>query len=424
MEFLSTPSARRATPICLWFWPWPIISIHALREEGDQGVLCCRGGQMEFLSTPSARRATLRCPAGWWSRPISIHALREEGDQRCAGRMRQSSKFLSTPSARRATLVSCRPTSMRLFLSTPSARRATIFVHRLPVVFQNFYPRPPRGGRPQAARPGSSGFLFLSTPSARRATVAGPGGPMRTTAFLSTPSARRATGPAPGRVHFSRYFYPRPPRGGRLQPCCLLRPSPAISIHALREEGDWRDDFLLSGIILFLSTPSARRATGLDVVRGLAELISIHALREEGDLPQSAAGRRSSGFLSTPSARRATSIRKKEGVMFSISIHALREEGDRDFGVSELDYIQFLSTPSARRATTRPATRSRSCCHFYPRPPRGGRRGARREVWRQYIFLSTPSARRATVPFQLQIFEVDISIHALREEGDRSSRQR
>ena len=35
------------------------------------------------------------------------------------------------------------------------------------------------------------------------------------------------------------------------------------------------------------------------------------------------------------------------------------------------------------------------------------------------IFLSTPSARRATVRFLALIFTDNISIHALREEGDR-----
>ena len=57
-EFLSTPSARRAT----WASPdrsgSPPISIHALREEGDR--LPCLG-------------------CGY--KAISIHALREEGDR-------------------------------------------------------------------------------------------------------------------------------------------------------------------------------------------------------------------------------------------------------------------------------------------------------------------------------------------------------
>ena len=78
--------------------------------------------------------------------------------------------------------------------------------------------------------------------------------------FLSTPSARRATAPARvagrpfdisihalreegdsyeyARRHRVKYFYPRPPRGGRLHPGAPLQRQGRISIHALREEGD------------------------------------------------------------------------------------------------------------------------------------------------------------------------------------------
>ena len=102
------------------------------------------------------------------------------------------------------------------------------------------------------------------------------------------------------------YFYPRPPRGGRPDVYALIQSRLDISIHALREEGDrWRTiwDYLPK---LFLSTPSARRATAMhrdSVVRCFDfyprpprggrpvfpeqavrhEEISIHALREEGD---------------------------------------------------------------------------------------------------------------------------------------------
>ena len=80
----------------------------------------------------------------------------------------------------------------------------------------------------------------------------------------------------------------------------------AISIHALREEGDSFDESVKTYAKEFLSTPSARRAT-MDVFK-LLELfnISIHALREEGDLCGEPAGCYDEQFLSTPSARRAT----------------------------------------------------------------------------------------------------------------------
>ena len=59
MEFLSTPSARRAT-----YWHGSL---------GADGL---------FLSTPSARRATVRHRYYQRRECISIHALREEGDSK------------------------------------------------------------------------------------------------------------------------------------------------------------------------------------------------------------------------------------------------------------------------------------------------------------------------------------------------------
>ena len=79
-----------------------------------------------------------------------------------------------------------------------------------------------------------------------------------------------------------------------------------ISIHALREEGDVRLQALDSRVEVFLSTPSARRATISSWSSDLADII----------------------FLSTPSARRATRERGRDGRGYQISIHALREEGD------------------------------------------------------------------------------------------------
>ena len=78
------------------------------------------------------------------------------------------------------------------------------------------------------------------------------------------------------------YFYPRPPRGGRLFAHKSFKVFPE-----------------------FLSTPSARRATLL------AQICEDRIV-----------------FLSTPSARRATNCVMGYITIFTISIHALREEGD------------------------------------------------------------------------------------------------
>ena len=79
-QFLSTPSARRATFFHRFHRRHGDISIHALREEGDRRYKAKFREVEKFLSTPSARRATNAIFPGSHQRSISIHALREEGD--------------------------------------------------------------------------------------------------------------------------------------------------------------------------------------------------------------------------------------------------------------------------------------------------------------------------------------------------------
>ena len=102
-----------------------------------------------------------------------------------------------------------------------------------------------------------------------------------------------------------------------------------------------------------------------------------------------------------------------------ISIHALREEGDLQMASAAPLPGKFLSTPSARRATGFVGGAATTVANFYPRPPRGGRLEEHGLVLPLIVFLSTPSARRATQNLQGDRGDIQISIHALREEGDR-----
>ena len=147
--------------------------------------------------------------------------------------------------------------------------------------------------------------------------------------FLSTPSARRATDFDPDAakeeiisIHALREEGDGQQRHGRHDP-------DAISIHALREEGDSVRTEIKEVQTIFLSTPSARRATGRWTGRPGGWKISIHALREEGDTFQPRCAPAAERFLSTPSARRATLVHAWSEKAKKISIHALREEGDR-----------------------------------------------------------------------------------------------
>ena len=214
---------------------------------------------MLFLSTPSARRAT------------SVGAANDRVEI-----------FLSTPSARRATAtVHTGQGRLLSFLSTPSARRATRKMRFQPLLRENFYPRPPRGGR----------------------------------------RAKRIS-----RIQWRRHFYPRPPRGGRPNDNVKKGFSP-----------------------IFLSTPSARRAT--------------YCCTVDSQPP---------GFLSTPSARRATFVPISSSTEMPISIHALREEGDQRH--QPCHHAGGISIHALREEGDWEGHAAQAGGkNFYPRPPRGGR---------------------------------------------------
>ena len=146
----------------------------------------------------------------------------------------------------------------------------------------NFYPRPPRGGRPDCEDKRVYLLDFYPRPprGGRRRSVHG----HQNDSEISIHALREeGDGPVPqGGPHHAN-FYPRPPRGGRLS---------VIRIGDIQFQ--------------FLSTPSARRAT---------DALALNTV--------------SSKFLSTPSARRATLPYNTSYQIGFISIHALREEGDR-----------------------------------------------------------------------------------------------
>mgnify|MGYP000940370220 CR=1 FL=1 len=80
-EGISIHALREEGDLWMICFCWSMeISIHALREEGDPIWRSPETAQKEFLSTPSARRATTFDGLSCVLRKISIHALREEGD--------------------------------------------------------------------------------------------------------------------------------------------------------------------------------------------------------------------------------------------------------------------------------------------------------------------------------------------------------
>ena len=176
---------------------------------------------------------------------------------------------------------------------------------------------------------------------------------------------------------------------------CIARRT--ISIHALREEGDWYAPFRLHSPFH----------------------ISIHALREEGDTTSPVCGILILHFYPRPprGGRRWSVWRTYDSRRY---FYPRPPRGGRRARVQAVQPgTIFLSTPSARRATAKAAlpyldtinfyprpprggrlthswTTPRRSMYFYPRPPRGGRRAPARPAAEWNGFLSTPSARRAT----------------------------
>ena len=151
-----------------------------------------------------------------------------------------------------------------------------------------------------------------------------------------------------------------------------------ISIHALREEGVGSSQASNKSHQPFLSTPSARRATG-----GAGADRQLH-----------------DRFLSTPSARRATIALRGRSEPLHISIHALREEGDAKQSVN--NSVIGISIHALREEG---------------------------DLWDRLqqlrITISIHALREVGDPGAICFCpRRDISIHALREEGDSKNRDK
>ena len=234
----------------------------------------------------------------------------------------------------------------------------------------DFYPRPPRGGRPSSVSLAAAAFYFYPRPP---------------------------RGGRPSRPSFSSpriNFYPRPPRGGRR---CGGRGAVRcrkISIHALREEGDLQRGRLASAKEDFYPRPprgGRPSATGR---------LTVH-----------------SRFLSTPSARRATFLLFFFGEFIEISIHALREEGDIRFRPVSTTHCNFYPRPP-RGGRPSSVSLAAAAFYFYPRPPRGGRPSRPSFSSPRINFYPRPPRGGRRCGGRGAVRCRKISIHALREEGD------
>ena len=192
----------------------------------------------------------------------------------------------------------------------------------------HFYPRPPRGGRLIGRMENFQKYIISIHALRGEGDVAQKLTERMEKEFLSTPSAGRATRLKATKGATTKYFYPRPPRGGRLKGYLDKLNAEGISIHALRGEGDPYDVWLAAYRSKFLSTPSAGRATrypyGWEKVskdfyprppQGGRRRPWRESAQDADFYPRPPQGGRPNGFYSLNGRYR-------------ISIHALRKEGD------------------------------------------------------------------------------------------------
>ena len=264
------------------------ISIHALRGEGDSGLVrYCLALERHFNPRPPWGGRPTKNTNERANNTISIHALRGEGDARRSYHGNDNYNFNPRPPWGGRLLGFFMRTRLKIFQSTPSVGRAT--QNKIIASFT----------RPK----------FQSTPSVGRAT--NEFADSIDSAGISIHALRGEGDDRSRKISKGRlYFNPRPPWGGR----------PGLPV-------------IITTNLTFQSTPSVGRATALTGSIQTRKYISIHALRGEGDTPASAAlsviryfnprppwgGRhrlvnfiaKSVKFQSTPSVGRATRLFKR-----------------------------------------------------------------------------------------------------------------
>ena len=312
-------------------------------------------------------------------RRISIHAPREGSDAK-KNASRWTGFFISIHAPREGSDKVCKIDSYLVHISIHAPREGSDgFVQLVKAGGDHFYPRSPRGERPDfaAAKTYISNF-YPRSPRGERPSPTPP--PARPPRFLSTLPARGAT---PGPAH---------QKGG--EGAGFLSTLPARG-------ATYRMMFSLA-VATFLSTLPARGATG----------------RRRGPHP----GGRYFYPRSPRGERRQASIRS--GLKELISIHAPREGSDAFSLYLLYNRGEFLSTLPARGATyDYPHLEKRNVVFLSTLPARGATRPSLRSKSRPWSFLSTLPARGATYLQYVLLLDQAISIHAPREGSDSGSRR-
>ena len=170
-----------------------------------------------------------------------------------------------------------------------------------------------------------------------------------------------------------------------------------ISIHALREEGDPHNMLTIQSFH-HISIHALREEGDRSTFPAIPTIAYFYPRPPRGGRQTRPASWACAWiFLSTPSARRAT-FHPPQGVEKIRYFYPRPPRGGRHAhpmrGLPRQGYFYPRPPRGGRRCPS--GCRCSGTCNFYPRPPRGGRRLDRQQMTAAIKFLSTPSARRAT----------------------------
>ena len=194
-----------------------------------------------------------------------------------------------------------------------------------------------------------------------------------------------------------RYFYPRPPGGGRL---------PALPFHVSKDSN------------FYPRPPGGGRPVTFSIFRVAP---SYFYPRPPGGGRREYCGKpytEDDFYPRPPGGGRPFEVYVKAGTA-EISIHALRVEGDSHTRRRRSAPNPFLSTPSGWRATSGARALPLRLFYFYPRPPGGGRHSTGCPFFHPtfYFYPRPPGGGRPCEQLDRTCYMM-ISIHALRVEGD------
>ena len=199
--------------------------------------------------------------------------------------MHKHKAFQSTPSVWRETVVAAAHLVRDMYFNPLPPYGGRLASDRNDVRSRHFNPLPPYGGRPWIEMPTCTHLSKVqSTPSVWRETVFT--SHSQTLPGISIHSLRMEGDPRHDMpAEFLRNFNPLPPYGGRL-----------------------RENSSPGGGLVFQSTPSVWRETGVVFPVAVDTVISIHSLRMEGDYMRLGDSFIDSAFQSTPSVWRETNL--------------------------------------------------------------------------------------------------------------------